>query len=126
MPEHLPTYVILHHTAHGPEHWDFMLDTGNALATWQLLDDPSLLNIENHDPIRATRIGDHRRAYLNYEGPVSGGRGKVHRIDQGTCEMIEQTKKSWTIHLKGTILQGTFRLTLEHRRSNEWSLQRLN
>ena len=30
-----------------------------------------------------TYLADHRREYLEYEGPVSGGRGNVTRIHQG-------------------------------------------
>jgi hypothetical protein len=125
MSKDLPPFVILHHIGHGPEHWDLMLDVGNVLATWQLLEDPNSLTAKEPKPISATRIGDHRRAYLNHEGPVSGGRGKVNRVEQGSYEMVDQTKKLWTVRLEGTWLRGTFRLALEHRRSNEWSLQRL-
>lgn len=35
----------------------------------------------------AERIGDHRREYLDYEGPVSGDRGEVRRIASGTCRV---------------------------------------
>lgn len=35
----------------------------------------------------AERIGDHRREYLDYEGPVSGGLGEVLRIASGTCRI---------------------------------------
>lgn len=35
---------------------------------------------------RAERIADHRRIYLEYEGPLSGGRGEVSRVARGAFE----------------------------------------
>lgn len=37
---------------------------------------------------RAERLADHRREYLTYEGPVSGGRGRVRRVAEGVCGVI--------------------------------------
>jgi hypothetical protein len=34
--------------------------------------------------VDAQRIADHRLAYLEYEGPISGGRGTVRRLDGGS------------------------------------------
>ncbi|WP_146439947.1 hypothetical protein [Crateriforma conspicua] len=33
--------------------------------------------------ITATRLPDHRTKYLEYEGPISGNRGSVRRVDSG-------------------------------------------
>lgn len=33
------------------------------------------------------RLPDHRPLYLAYEGPVAGGRGRVERIAEGTCQV---------------------------------------
>jgi len=39
---------------------------------------------------KAERIGDHRRDYLTYEGPVSGGRGRVEGSGRyGVVELAE-------------------------------------
>lgn len=35
----------------------------------------------------AERLPDHRTAYLEYEGPVSGNRGEVARVAWGECEI---------------------------------------
>ena len=32
-------------------------------------------------------LGEHRREYLTYEGPVSGGRGEVKRVAGGTYDL---------------------------------------
>jgi hypothetical protein len=74
----MPRYVILEHD-HPRRHWDLMLEVGEALRTWRLEGWP-----ENGVQIRAEPIGDHRIAYLDYEGPVSGNRGRVQRRDEGT------------------------------------------
>ena len=72
-------YVIHHHTGSGDAHFDLMFETtpGSALATWRSSEWPvtskSIL----------TPIADHRREYLDYEGPISGNRGRVRRIARG-------------------------------------------
>ncbi len=72
-------YVIQHHTGHGPEHFDFMLQRGDALWTWRVPRPPT----SDALPVAAERIADHRLAYLDYEGPVSRGRGEVRIVDAG-------------------------------------------
>jgi len=74
----MPRYVILEHDAADGRHWDFMLAGGEALATWALAERPDAAG-----PVAARSLADHRVAYLDYEGPISGGRGSVTRWDQG-------------------------------------------
>jgi hypothetical protein len=38
---------------------------------------------------RLDRLPDHRRVYLDYEGPISGGRGEVVRVEAGTFRSDE-------------------------------------
>jgi hypothetical protein len=78
----MPRYVILAHD-HPFPHWDFMLEAGNVLQTWRLLAEPG-----PQRTVAAERVADHRPAYLDYEGPVSGGRGNVTRWDYGAYEMV--------------------------------------
>jgi hypothetical protein len=73
-------FVILEHD-HPVVHWDLMLDGGAALQTWRLAQAP-VFDVW----IDATALGDHRRAYLDYEGPVTGNRGTVKRWDAGAFE----------------------------------------
>ena len=74
----MPRFVILEHDF--PTcHWDFFLEAGSILRAWRLLDTPSV-----GGTCRAEQSPDHRRHYLDFEGPVSGGRGNVRRIDVGT------------------------------------------
>jgi hypothetical protein len=88
-----------------------MLDLGQVLATWQLHESPA-------PPIRrgalrglpARRIADHRRAYLHLEGPVSGSRGHVKRVDRGFYTLLEQRPECWIVRLEGSLLTGAYRL----------------
>lgn len=70
-------FVVLRHD-HPFLHWDFLLEHGDTAATWRLLAEP-VAGV----PIPCERIADHRLHYLNYEGPVSGGRGAVMRVAAG-------------------------------------------
>jgi hypothetical protein len=73
----VPRYVILEHD-HPTLHWDLMLEAGEALRTWRLAAPP-----EAGRAVPAEPSFDHRKAYLDYEGPVSGGRGVVSCWDRG-------------------------------------------
>ena len=58
----------------------------------------------------ALQMPDHRRLYLDYEGPVSGGRGSVTRWDGGTFEWEASERDQFAVRLCGGRLQGVFRL----------------
>ncbi len=104
-------YVILHHVQADGHHWDLMLDMGEALATWQLASDPAgLAPSDSREAIPARRIGDHRRDYLSYEGPVSRGRGNVTRVDKGAYDLVEQNPAGWIVRLEGALLKGQFHI----------------
>jgi hypothetical protein len=57
-------------------------------------------------PVRAERIGDHREAYLTFEGEVSGGRGAVCRVAEGTCEILEETGENVRIRVSLGVVRG--------------------
>jgi hypothetical protein len=75
-------FVILAHTVNGSTHFDLMLEVEGheKLRTFQLARWP----VSVGGSCAAPQIGDHRRAYLEYEGEVSGGRGTVTRVQAGT------------------------------------------
>ncbi|MFO1094461.1 MAG: DNA polymerase ligase N-terminal domain-containing protein [Planctomycetaceae bacterium] len=81
----MPRYVILTHD-HPFPHWDLMLESGGVLRTWRLLNEPA-----TGRRVPAERLADHRLKYLDYEGPVSGGRGIVARWDYGTYAQLPPT-----------------------------------
>lgn len=112
----MPRYTILEHD-HPFLHWDLMLEDGDALRTWRLLARPDLQSV-----IEAEQLPDHRIAYLNYEGPVSGNRGCVHQWDAGTFDVLLQNESNLTLELRGRILQQTVRL--KHVEGHAWSFER--
>jgi hypothetical protein len=103
-------FVLLEHRCGDDVHWDFMIehDPDGRLPTWRLEHNP----VGRADPIRATRIGEHRRVYLDYEGPISGDRGDVHRIDRGPAQILEMDDRQLLIELAGERLRGLFELLL--------------
>lgn len=59
-------------------HWDILLQQGNRLLGWRGDHQGHFLN-GGH----VVQTSDHRLAYLDYEGPLTGQRGTVKRIDGG-------------------------------------------
>lgn len=87
-------FVVLHHQQIAQPHFDLMFETApdSLLTTWRSEHWP----IDRPMPI--TRIGDHRRAYLTFEGELSGQRGHVKRIVSGTCAIDRHDDDSfWSI-----------------------------
>lgn len=100
----MPRFRILTHD-HPWLHWDLLLETDAALQTWRLLQEPS-----TPGEIGAQALPDHRKVYLEYTGPVSGGRGTVSEWDRGTFEVASQADSNYAIELRGHLLQGLFEL----------------
>ena len=112
MSEPTRQFVVLQHEASGAVHWDLMLDMGGLLATWRFSENPcSSGSADVKFPLRITRIKDHRRIYLDYEGPISGGRGRVTRVDGGQYTLLKESTGRWTVRLAGALLSGTYQLT---------------
>jgi hypothetical protein len=107
-------YVILRHDGVTEPHFDLMFETyaGSLLSTWRTPRWP----IDSTTAI--TRLRDHRRLYLEYEGEIGGHRGFIHRVADGTCEIEVGEGNVWTIHL----LTGTSPQTLVLRQidSENW------
>ena len=100
-----PRFVVLRHQpgAAGRRelHWDLMLEAGGQLRTWALDREPAADTI-----IAATRLADHRSDYLDYEGPISGGRGEVRRFDHGTYQLLSETSDQLVVRLEGQQLNA--------------------
>ncbi len=107
----MPRFIILGHDAPTGLHFDFMLERGATLATWSLPQPPEA-GVEQ----AAERLTDHRAVYLDYEGPVSRGRGTVAQWDQGTYEEVAWEDDRVVVDLLGEKLEC--RATL-HRVANE-------
>ncbi len=115
LEEAMPRYVLLEHD-HPALHWDLMLEAGESLHTWRLAKMPV-----TGDVLPALRIGEHRLAYLDYEGPVSGDRGSVRRCDAGTFEWLELNEQLIVVRMEGGRLAGLLRL--ERSDGDAWLLQ---
>ncbi|HZL34388.1 MAG TPA: hypothetical protein VFC78_03695 [Tepidisphaeraceae bacterium] len=93
-------YVILRHEGIAEPHFDLMFETlpGSELATWQV----DLWPIVSRTAL--TRLKDHRRVYLDYEGPLTRHRGSVRQMARGTCQVEIGEGAVWTIRfLNGTV-----------------------
>jgi hypothetical protein len=81
MPADPMRYVVLRHDGIPEPHFDFLIEpeTGRELPAWRA----------PFWPPRGgeifERLPDHRSAYLDFEGPVSGNRGHVRRVEAGVC-----------------------------------------
>jgi hypothetical protein len=96
----MPRFVVLTHD-HPTLHWDFMLEHEGVLRTWRLAQPP-----DTQGAICAEALPDHRLAYLDYEGPVSGDRGTVERWDAGTYNTLEWASNRVVVDLAGKKLAG--------------------
>lgn len=110
----MPRFVILTHD-HPFLHWDFLLEWGGVLRSWRLLELPR----ESPCAIFAEALPDHRRLYLDYEGPVSRNRGAVQRWDWGEYELLEDSPNGMRIRLSGQKVQGEAVLEL-HDQECRW------
>ncbi len=110
-------FVILHHTQHDGEHWDLMLEHEGVLLTWQLSSNPQGCDFL---PITARRIENHRLAYLDYEGLISGNRGVVRRVEAGDVHITELTDHLCRFMLSGKRITGPFRVTAS---GDHWSFE---
>lgn len=123
--------LLLHDCPHDkprPTHCDLMFEAGDSLATWALaalpsdwqasLDDPQL-KLASTNVVDAERLPDHRLAYLEYEGPVSNGRGSVRRLDAGT---YDAANNPYEFAIEGNHLRGTIVLQPPHENSDPWRL----
>lgn len=129
----MPRFVLLHHECpphyERPSHWDLMLEEGDALRTWALVELPSSWRGDGSGPpgpgnsVAAEPLLDHRLAYLDYEGPIEGDRGYVTRHDAGTFETLAQTPDGWTLALSGKLCHGTMTLHRDAHDANRWTLR---
>jgi hypothetical protein len=119
----MPRFVLLRHECPlgfvKSSHWDFMLEGDGVLMTWELRELPTAWGGAGGTIVNATRLLDHRLAYLDYEGPVSGDRGTVQRVASGTFELLSQNNQSIHAKLDSSTVRGTIKL---NRTDDDWQL----
>ncbi|MBY0311522.1 MAG: hypothetical protein K2W85_05600 [Phycisphaerales bacterium] len=119
-------WVLLHHeTPDGSWHYDWMMQSGGnpggelvTFRTRQRPDDPSCTHFF------AERLADHRAVYLQFEGEISGDRGRVRRLAQGTCEIVHDAGE-FVVELDGVgrwvgRRGGHDGTTYQFQRAQEW------
>ncbi len=95
----LRTTILRHELPDGSSHFDWLIE--------RTLDEPRVLafRLEINPlttatwPIAGRQLPDHRRLYLDYEGPISGDRGTVARIANGNLRSIEHQTWTWNTEL---------------------------
>lgn len=107
-------FVLLEHTTAAGVHWDLLIERPGQerLISWRLACDPT----RGVFPILAEPMPPHRKAYLDYEGPISGNRGAVRRIDRGPARCTDDARAAEamgddtraTLELDGLKLRGHF------------------
>ena len=117
--ERMPRFVLLFHEtpphfARGA-HYDLMLEHESVLWTWTLATPPDEISEQV-----AERIDDHRIAYLDFEGSLTGDRGQVTRIDAGEFTFVHCAANRIEFALAGERLQGT--ATLVQEADQRWRL----
>ena len=92
-----------------------MLEDGTTLRTWALDQPP-----RPGRSISGEQLPDHRLAYLDYEGPVSGNRGTVSQCDGGAFDVIARTETKWEVYLRGRQLDGQLTLVADPGEPRHW------
>ena len=95
----LPTVQLRHQMPDGSQHVDWMIaqdaDGRRPLITFRL---PRRVDqLARGETLVAQRLADHRPAYLDYEGPVWGDRGRVDRIRRGQVVSLDRQPDAWTM-----------------------------
>jgi hypothetical protein len=111
-------YVVQHHITVNP-HFDLMIDNGESLDTWQV-HEGDMDRLISGKTITAESIEPHRRDYLEYEGPVSQGRGRVEIYDTGEYSDIIREKTHLSLLLKGERLRG--KMEIRETAGKSWEI----
>jgi hypothetical protein len=125
----MPRFVLLYHDCPSeyvrPSHWDLMLEAGDHLETWALAHlpadwkslreqtvviDPSCPPLATGHTVSAEHLAGHRLAYLEFEGPMTRGRGNVRRIVSGTFACTSKSDDVWRVSLDADLFAGEITL----------------
>jgi hypothetical protein len=138
----MPRFVLLYHQCPPSyvraSHWDLMLESGGALRTWALerlpqawrdvhartvAIDRGCPGLAEADAVVAEQLGDHRLDYLHLEGSLSGDRGSVVRVGEGTYHTESEQAVCWQFTLQGQEVSGCVTLTWPDSESSQWTLR---
>lgn len=120
----LPTVLLLHATAHDTHHdWCIAFppshrpasdppDSPDAPALWTARVGPPSRHWAALGRFLLTPLPPHRRHYLTYQGPISGGRGTVRRIDLGHILPLRWTDTHLLLNVQFRHFHGLIDLRL--------------
>ena len=113
--------VLLHEPPAGASgrHHDLFLELDEALLSFKV--EPAIPFDE--ESFVAWRQADHRKRYLDYEGPISGDRGRVTRVDSGPMRGAARPDRSFEVELDGALMRGAYRFELLE--DERWRVTRL-
>lgn len=92
--------VLLHELPDGSSHFDWMIEGPQRIPAPPSPEDRCLITFRTAvrpdeaaagpagGTFEAERLADHRRAYLDFEGPLTDNRGHVRRLASGTVEAL--------------------------------------
>lgn len=100
-------FTILTHD-HPVLHWDFLVEQEEVLWAWRLMSEPNRQSVIAVEP-----LPDHRKKYLDYEGPVSKNRGTVQQWDTGVCQLLAKSENEFVFYLEGNKLSGELKIVYE-------------
>ena len=102
-----------------------MLESGGTLRAWALTANPTQCDIAQVG-IDAEQLPDHRLEYLDYEGPISQGRGRVEQVDAGQFDVLSETEFELELRLAGGKLTGDWTLLRNSSAGeNHWLFSRI-
>ena len=111
----MPRFALLIHDGPRGLHYDFFLEAGQTLKTWALPHLP-----EPGAAFSCEALADHRSIYLDYEGPISGGRGTVSRWDGGDYEAEAWSDNEVIVQLAGSKISGRIELRRQGDSGGQW------
>lgn len=123
-PEDISTRTVLleHTTPGGRTHLDWLIERPGADAEHRLIAFRCRHDPTTHDDWRGERIADHRAVYLEYEGPISGGRGAVRRLWSAGCRV--ESESDHAINLSISTPDGrTIRGRVSRSTDETWSFR---
>jgi hypothetical protein len=122
----LATVLLGHELPDGSHHIDWMLarDSKNEqpMASFRVAKRLDAMAVD--ETLEAVRIQDHRPAYLEYEGEVSGNRGFVRRVCRGVITRWSEVSPGklelevhWSAGLQQNLVQH---LALQAENPSQW------
>lgn len=125
-PKSVASVILRHDTPDGEAHFDWMiLVESGGLMTFRVNIRPD----EAPGWFEARRLVDHRAAYLDFEGEISGGRGRVTRVARGELRLLEVADErvvveGWYAGSDGLGLRNPARWTGRRVNADVWEFER--